>query len=1373
MGHVIELEDSDILNQRDSSITVIEERYIEGNLLKLTKEQINIELTNLLYESYKNDVLTKVGTFTKLFYNHDRSDIDKSFDIFPIVKFTKIEHYETNDFQVDADFEKENELKYIQLQTFLNQFYILSKSRHSYDAGVKKMGSLFTPFISSGDVEKIIQSTDVYRDYNGEVSAVPWRVLEDDEINVTGYMSKGIYSNGGLITFNWSQYLQELKALKTGDKVDIMYNDFIFGKDGKVQLSSKGKIDRIIKDILYIQHSEGILKYDRRDITTSCYVYLEGSQNVFSRFNLFNNNVIFKNIDIPTIKKYIHPNNFNEILFLLSQTVYQYTDLKNFDDISNIYHPNYITKSSQSILRTLLEKRYTPLHHSRPRQQKYERHFPRLLKELKPNSEGTYADTDIHRFKILHSDFNIENIHILNLLKKYVEKKHVNIDAIVELRNKLEREIESIHLQDDLTCKKPSSITIAKVYSSLDDLKNDNGKKIYFDEGLDPTDYKIKMKYDNEGSIRQELSKKGLSSRDLEFEVKTIMKGRRKVRDGDSCLLSSIRGDSLYTMKTVNGESIWVKQAKLPFKVCVDDLLMTKKIPDTTCVYDTYAKICKTLKSVKANIRYNKLKIKIDILDSIIEYHKNSKQIIGSIDRDIEFNRYLGTLKSSDDKSSINIDKLPSVDLDDFFGDGEGNGDLTDTKELTFNETQHYAVLFNDDDSKPKSQLEISGVSLEFIDMLVGFMDLSIDDHDKKYVVEYVNSQVSSYNLDGKLQKERHKLEKQVVRALYETNMEYRSKIDMTIKKKLGDIQYKVLTDMYYDISKNGIAMLSLIIMSKYPDILLKNIYPSCVRFMTYQGYPINDRNASRSISQYMCCLVKSITSGSDTKYDKIQSESIERFNEEVLNIKEKILKENINLRLRVEANKALLQEKKVIEDNKVKKEFYGFRPNFDFTSSKLGKLAKLLNELNKVVKDSKHLKVGITKVPYLFNACCLERLSGSLTFYDMFNKSSDYKQLKKTLKITQPPKNKMLLPNVSLKRKTDIKEGNVSFQNHKSVNNSYNVERYSSILEKINIYIQKNALFNDDKIFRNIEKKYESDSFWDDDIFQKTINIYDAIRSFLLSYRTTTRYDSNVLDGFRNTLIVLKDVSNPSSVRYTMYNYLRSTFPRILSRVINGKKISKEDNDMTDIFTAFLNNDQYNINIIKEVYNASLHDIQIMYFERNIIKNITLMNYIYIKVLYNILISTIRSTPSISHDLEESVLLTAHMSSNETTKKNISLACDLIYHTIEALVETVSVNDLNINNINKKVEELREEKKQILIDKYRRNDESRQTQMQLRKFGDKTWEDVDEEGEKDTYVDMLNVDDTDIAKHRNKQEENENYVLYDKGENADEDDEE
>ena len=1368
MGHIIELEDSDILNNEDSSITVIEERYIEGNLLKLTKEQINIELTNLLYESYKNDVLTKVSTFTKLFYNHDRSDIDKSFDIFPIVKFTKIEHYETNDFQVDADFEKENELKYIQLQTFLNQFYILSKSRHSYDAGVKKMGSLFTPFISSGDVEKIIQSTDVYRDYNGEVSAVPWRVLEDDEINVTGYMSKGIYSNGGLITFNWSQYLQELKALKTGDKVDIMYNDFIFGKDGKVQLSSKGKIDRIIKDILYIQHSEGILKYDRRDITTSCYVYLEGSQNVFSRFNLFNNNVIFKNIDIPTIKKYIHPNNFNEILFLLSQTVYQYTDLKNFDDISNIYHPNYITKSSQSILRTLLEKRYTPLHHSRPRQQKYERHFPRLLKELKPNSEGTYADTDIHRFKILHSDFNIENIHILNLLKKYVEKKHVNIDAIVELRNKLEREIESIHLQDDLTCKKPSSITIAKVYSSLDDLKNDNGKKIYFDEGLDPTDYKIKMKYDNEGSIRQELSKKGSSSRDLEFEVKTIMKGKRKVRDGDSCLLSSIKGDSLYTMKTVNGESIWVKQAKLPFKVCVDDLLTTKKIPDNICVYDTYSKICKTLKSVKMNIIYNKLKIKIDILDSVIDYHKNSKKILESIDDDIHFNKSLDELKEKNYNSSINIEKLPSVDLDEYFGDGEVE---TNLNELTFNETQQYSVLFSDE-GKSTSQIEISGISLEFIDMLVGFMDLTIEDHDKKYVVDYVNSQVSSYNLDAKLQKERNKLEKQVVRALYETNMEYRSKIDSMIKKKLEDIQYKVLVDMYYDISKHGIAMLSLIIMSKYPDILLKNIYPSCVRFMTYQGYPINDRNASRSISQYMCCLVKGITSGSDTKFDKIQSESIEKFNEEVLNIKDKILKDNINLRLRVEANKALLQERKVSEDKKAQKEFYGFRPNFDFSSSKLGKIAKILNELNKVVKESKHLKVGITKVPYLFNSCCLERLSGSLTYYDIFNKASDYKQLKKTLKVTKPPKNKMLLPHVVIKKKTNIREGDVSFKHHSPVSNSYIAERYNTILDKMKVYLENNALFHDDHIFKNIEKRYENESYWDEDIFSKTINLYNAIKTFLLNSKSTSQYDSNILEGFGNTLIMLKEVSNPSSVRYTIYNYLRTTFPRILSRVINGKKINKDDDKMTDIFTAFLNNEHYNINIIKEVYNLSLKNIHLIYFESDIIKNITLMNYIYIKVLYNILISTIRSVPSITHDLEESVLFTAHMSSNETTKKNVLLACDLIYHTIESLVQTVSVNDLNINNINKKVEELREEKKQVLIDKYRRNDESRQTQMQLRKFGDKTWEDVDEEGEKDTYVDMLNVDDTDIAKHRNKQEENENYRLYDKGEDADDDDE-
>jgi hypothetical protein len=67
------------------------------------------------------------------------------------------------------------------------------------------------------------------------------------------------------------------------------------------------------------------------------------------------------------------------------------------------------------------------------------------------------------------------------------------------------------------------------------------------------------------------------------------------------------------------------------------------------------------------------------------------------------------------------------------------------------------------------------------------------------------------------------------------------------------------------------------------------------------------------------------------------------------------------------------------------------------------------------------------------------------------------------------------------------------------------------------------------------------------------------------------------------------------------------------------------------------------------------------------------------------------------------------------------------------------------------------------LITKYRKDDESRQTQMALRKLGANNWEDVDETmEERDKYVDMLATEDVNIAEYRNRVQEEENYDMRD-----------
>ncbi len=509
-----------------------------------------------------------------------------------------------------------------------------------------------------------------------------------------------------------------------------------------------------------------------------------------------------------------------------------------------------------------------------------------------------------------------------------------------------------------------------------------------------------------------------------------------------------------------------------------------------------------------------------------------------------------------------------------------------------------------------------------------------------------------------------------------------------------------------------------------------------------------------------MCCLVKGITSGSDVKYDKIQSTQIDDFNELITSCVDKILKDDVNLRLRVEANKTLLQTRTVREDTHEQQDFHGFRPCFDFSTNPSHKIAKMLKELNNTIKSSKHLKIAITKVPYLFNACCLERLDSSLTYYSYFEKSQEFKALKNGVKTKKRSRNNILYPKVVIIKKAEIQEGEVVFDTFTNIGDQYSVVRYDLYIDKIQMFINKNQLFLDDNMLVNIHSKYDDEKYWDDVVFAKTLRMYEAISSFMMNINSN--YDRTILDGFKNTLILLKDVIYTSSIRYTMFNFMRTTLKRMVSRVLHAHSES-----------TFLSNEGFDKSIIKDIYNACMNKIDVLYFENDVIKNVTFLNYVLIQFLYNILVGTIKDKPLLSSTLDENLLFTAHMSSNTITKGNISMVCDFINSVISSLFKTVSLNDLNINNINKRIEELREEKKQVLITKYRKDDESRQTQMALRKLGANNWEDVDEMQEvKDTYVDMLVTEDVNIAENRNRVQEEENYDMTDKGENPDDGDE-
>ena len=100
--------------------------------------------------------------------------------------------------------------------------------------------------------------------------------------------------------------------------------------------------------------------------------------------------------------------------------------------------------------------------------------------------------------------------------------------------------------KDDNKCK---TITIAKYYSSMDELTGDDDKVIYFDKKYDKTNYGIlEESYGKEVMVmspdelrgyivRDLLQKKKMSESDAEYFANTLIDGHKRVIDGQFALL--------------------------------------------------------------------------------------------------------------------------------------------------------------------------------------------------------------------------------------------------------------------------------------------------------------------------------------------------------------------------------------------------------------------------------------------------------------------------------------------------------------------------------------------------------------------------------------------------------------------------------------------------------------------------------------------------------------------------------------------------------------------------------------------------------------------------------------------------------------------
>jgi hypothetical protein len=162
---------------------------------------------------------------------------------------------------------------------------------------------------------------------------------------------------------------------------------------------------------------------------------------------------------------------------------------------------------------------------------------------------------------------------------------------------------------------------------------------------------------------------------------------------------------------------------------------------------------------------------------------------------------------------------------------------------------------------------------------------------------------------------------------------------------------------------------------------------------------------------------------------------------------------------------------------------------------------------------------------------------------------------------------------------------------------------------------------------------------------------------------------------------------------------------------------------------------------------------------------NISLLSYLLIKLMTNILYITLYDDLEIDPSKLDSVTLKL----TTVQKQNQRISCHIVYYIIDDFIKYIAINDTDNDKIKKRVEELREKRKQEMIAEYSSDAEKRKMQMLLKKMGLKIDDpdDLNKDEEKDNNQ-TQNLTIQNLSAYDNEQQENENYNINYQGDNAD-----
>lgn len=1196
----------------------------------------------------------------------------------------------------------------------------------------------------------------------------PMPIYAGDSVNIFGFFHRANEHSKEYVIVDFNKYNEHVDQLSIGDTILYYFNDFFPGMES--QSYGKGTIKEIKNNIIHFADSIGTLHEYNKNTYNKYYIYAETCPlPKFSKQMLADTNIAFSLIKNDTGGTLLHqlicPLDTSEILYIHKKD-FKTHSIFNLEDLQEkILSPYSISQDQltcedlKHISKLLQQLPKTPVASSIPQQnnRKYFSSDVAFLnyKEHKPHSlykkqylGSNITDTELNRFIYLKKNNDYGYIYLIKLITSYVAKKEKHIEKIkeklVQYSNEIRAQADDIintKLNNKSSCE-PKRI-MAKTYNTYREMLEDNNKPdIYFDEVHDKTRYDIKQKIIGDDAsitptklkyaIMKELSSEGkLSKDDLEYETDSIMNGSRKVRPNQYAIVHDdmSQTSALYIYQNVQDKFLWIKVSKFPFKLCMDNLeSFDQLIADKSCVYNTFDDICNTAEHVKYSGLYRSLLNKLQFIEDILRLHETfpteAPKIVDSLMPLLALN-----LKDTRIQYFTNFTQEDHVDYEDYNGDASyvDYDKLYNNVEFGTNMTPVYTPQGG------LAKVEDPNISMPGYDLLmtlIEFTDLSIDDTLAHFILTYNKDKNDSIDIDKSASEFKEKLYKAVNTTLYATNPKYKDLFDSKVNEKLeaffADAQSKYYKSAFINIT----SMLIVVVMAMFPEMLIKQIIPKCVRYLSYMGY-VSEPDGNKTLPKYFACLMKSIIYPSDVRLKLLLEMTQDEVESAIKTEVESILTKRYDLRTRIQQNAEMNPEQTVgansVFDMSKYQSFSTFKPYLSIqkqnvniatnTSAHVKRALTIIKSINEKVKSAKINTFNLFNVPILLNACCIESLSDNYNYYHYFTE---------TLKSAN--KNHVI---ISKTFTPSFVAPQGTYDPPQNIFSMFSIQVPASLLvsvgepSKEDEILNQNIIFKDHSLLNNFHEQIDRDAWWHSKFYPALYASFKDLKTYL--GKVTDTISKEQFASIENKIIKMADVNNMVDTVQTLKYFINSFVSLTCNKLVDKYKINKYDKDVRfiELLTSATNNQQFLAlkPIMKNIVNKySAKDFTFESKKNNNIKQLSLFSYLLLEYYIQICLAPLSS---LDQDKEPS-LSTVDLNKLPSAKKDLlQLSANIVVYLIDKLCTKLKTNDNNIDSLKGEIEMLREKRKQELMNRYKADEEERALQMQLKKIGLQDWSDV------------------------------------------------